>query len=98
MKLSATAVRALVAAGAALLVVWGFASAHATTGAIPYPWKNCTHVYTKYPHGVGKLHAYDHTSGTPVTNFKRSTRLYNIAMSYNKRLDAGKDGIACEKL
>jgi hypothetical protein len=25
------------------------------------------------------------TSGDPVTNFKRSTKLYNVAMSYNKR-------------
>jgi Excalibur calcium-binding domain len=64
---------------------------------IPAPWKNCTNVHKKYPHGVGKLHARDRTSGTPVTTFKRGTRLYNIAMSYNKRLDADKDGIACEK-
>jgi excalibur calcium-binding domain-containing protein len=32
----------------------------------------------------------------PVTNFKRNTRLYNVAMSYNKGLDRDKDGIACE--
>jgi Excalibur calcium-binding domain len=32
-----------------------------------------------------------------VTNFKRSTRLYSLAMRYNKRLDRDKDGIACEK-
>ena len=38
------------------------------------------------------------SSGQPVTNFKRSTRLYRIAMSYNKGLDRDKDGIACEKL
>jgi hypothetical protein len=31
-----------------------------------------------------------------VTNFYRSTRLYNIAIRWNKRLDADKDGIACE--
>lgn len=56
-------------------------------------------VHKKYPHGVGKLRARDRTrSGTnPVTNFKRSTRLYNIAMNYNRRLDADKDGVACEK-
>jgi hypothetical protein len=62
-------------------------------------WTNCTQLHKRYPHGVGKLHAHDHTkSGTnPVTNFKRSTRLYNIAISHNKRLDADKDGIACEK-
>jgi hypothetical protein len=33
----------------------------------------------------------------PVTTFRRSTRLYNIAMHYNKGLDGDKDGIACEK-
>jgi hypothetical protein len=54
-------------------------------------------VHKKYPHGVGKLHARDKTTGTPVTTFKRSTRLYNIAMSYNKGLDGDKDAIACEK-
>jgi hypothetical protein len=36
-----------------------------------------------------------------VTTFKRSTRLYNIAMSYNSQrgynLDRDHDGIACEK-
>ena len=73
----------------------------AATGTIPYLWKNCTHVHTKYRHGVGKRYAHDRTSGTPVTNFYRSTRLYNIAMSYNRErgynLDRDHDGIACEK-
>jgi Excalibur calcium-binding domain len=32
-----------------------------------------------------------------VTNFKRSTVLYNTAMRYNRGLDRDKDGIACEK-
>jgi hypothetical protein len=32
-----------------------------------------------------------------VTNFKRSTKLYRLAMSYNRGLDRDKDGIACEK-
>jgi Excalibur calcium-binding domain len=42
--------------------------------------------------------ARDHvTSGDPVTTFKRSTRLYLTAMSYNKGLDRDKYGIACEK-
>jgi Excalibur calcium-binding domain len=40
--------------------------------------------------------ARDQTSGEPVTNFRRSTRLYNQAMSYNRGLDRDKDGIACE--
>lgn len=62
------------------------------------PWhENCTKFNNKYPHGVGKARAHDHTSGTPVTTFKRSTRLYNIAMDQNSRLDGDQDGIACEK-
>jgi hypothetical protein len=55
-------------------------------------------VNKKYPHGVGEVGAHDKTSGVPVTRFKRSTRLYRIAMSYNRGLDRDKDGIACEKL
>jgi hypothetical protein len=56
-------------------------------------------VNAKYRHGVGKLHAHDHTRGgsNPVTTFRRSTRLYNIAMHWNRGLDADHDGIACEK-
>jgi excalibur calcium-binding domain-containing protein len=77
--------------------------APAATGAatIPYLWQNCTHVHTKYRHGVGKVGAHDRTTGTPVTTFYRSTRLYNIAKSYNVArgydLDRDHDGIACEK-
>jgi len=32
-----------------------------------------------------------------AANFKRSTKLYKLAMSYNRGLDRDKDGIACEK-
>jgi len=81
-------------------VLTGLVVVGAVSGApsrVPYRWKNCTIVQVRYPHGLGKRYAHDHTSGTPVTNFFRSTRLYNIAMSYNKRLDADKDGIACER-
>jgi Excalibur calcium-binding domain len=60
-------------------------------------WKNCTTFNHVYPHGVGRDHAHDHTSGKPVTDFKHSTRLYKIAMSHNSDLDRDKDGIACEK-
>jgi hypothetical protein len=66
--------------------------------AMPPVYKNCTALNKKYPHGLGRLGARDKTSGDPVTNFRRSTRLYRIAMSYNKGLDRDKDGIACEKL
>lgn len=67
-------------------------------GAIPPPWKNCAQVNRKYPHGVGRAGARDKTSGTPVTTFKRSNRLYALAIKYNKGLDRDKDGIACETL
>ena len=71
----------------------------AVMGAVSSLWNNCTTVHTRYPHGVGRLNARDHTrSGTPgVTTFKRSTRLYNTAMSYNRDLDRDRDGVACEK-
>jgi Excalibur calcium-binding domain len=65
--------------------------------ATPRLFKNCTNLNRKYPHGVGKVGARDHTSGDPVTNFKRSNALYRLAMSYNRGLDRDKDGIACEK-
>jgi uncharacterized membrane protein len=55
-------------------------------------YKNCTALHKHYKHGVGKKGAHDHTSGTPVTNFKRSSKLYKA----NKKLDRDKDGIACE--
>jgi len=64
---------------------------------IPRLYKNCTNLNQRYRHGLGKRFARDKTSGTPVTNFYRSTLLYNRAMSYNKGLDRDKDGIACEK-
>ena len=68
-----------------------------SAGAAPPVYKNCTNLNKKYPHGLGKLGARDHTtSGTPVTNFKRSTKLYKLAMSYNRGLDRDKDGVACE--
>jgi hypothetical protein len=75
----------------------GQTPAATNAAAIPYLWQNCTHVHTKYRHGVGKVGAHDRTTGTPVTTFYRSTRLYNIAMHYNRDLDRDRDGIACEK-
>jgi hypothetical protein len=42
--------------------------------------------------------AHDHvTSGAPVTTILLSTRIYNLAMHYNRALDRDHDGIACEK-
>jgi hypothetical protein len=74
------------------------AAAGSANAAVPPLWKNCSHVNKRYVHGVGKVGAHDKTTGDPVTNFKRNTRLYRIAMSYNRGLDRDKDGIACEKL
>jgi Excalibur calcium-binding domain len=73
------------------------ATASATPQVIPLKWKNCTIVNKRFPHGVGKLRAHDKTTGTPVTNFRRSTALYLTAMQFNRGLDRDKDGIACEK-
>jgi len=56
-------------------------------------FRNCTALNRVYRHGVGKYGARDHTSGTPVTNFRRSNRLY----LQNRGLDRDKDGIAGEK-
>lgn len=56
-------------------------------------YKNCTALQRDYPHGVGLPNARDKTSGTPVTNFKRSKALYRA----NTKSDRDKDGIACEK-
>jgi hypothetical protein len=56
-------------------------------------YRNCKALNRVYPHGVGRYGARDHTSGDPVTNFRRSNRLYRL----NRGLDRDKDGIACEK-
>jgi hypothetical protein len=69
----------------------------AAVGVAPAVYKNCTNLNKRYPHGLGRLGARDHTSGTPVRNFTRSTKLYKLAMSSNRGLDRDKDGIACEK-
>jgi len=68
-----------------------------STVAAPSLYKNCTNLNQQYPHGVGRAGARDKTSGVPVTNFRRSTTLYNTAMSHNRGLDRDKDRIACEK-
>jgi hypothetical protein len=59
-------------------------------------FQNCDHLHNYWPHGVGRRHAHDKTSGTPVTNFKRSNRIYENAMDHNPDLDRDKDKIACE--
>ena len=54
---------------------------------------NCTAMHKVYRHGVGRQGAHDKTSGTPVTNFTVSTRIYNA----NAARDRDHDGIACEQ-
>lgn len=88
---AATCATAALAVGGSLAVA---APAHAGATGI---YKNCDALHSKYKHGVGRAGARDRTSGTPVTTFTRSTKAYNTAMSNNRRLDADKDGIACER-
>lgn len=81
--------------------VVGFAEvASPSAGAVmPRLYKNCTNYNKRYPHGVGRLLARDkvRTGNEPATNFRRSNRLFRIAMSWNKGLDRDGDKIACEK-
>jgi Excalibur calcium-binding domain len=90
-NISRYSTRAVLAAGVVALAA-AVAPAAPGSSATPWLWQRCSHVNTKYKHGVGKRYAHDRTRSTtePVTNFYRSTRLYNVAMSYNKRLDADK--------
>jgi hypothetical protein len=78
----------LVALSAAAVSVPMAAPANAVTD-----FPNCTALNRVYPHGVGLLHAHDHTSGTPVTNFARRPAVYRV----NNESDGDHDGIACEK-
>jgi hypothetical protein len=80
--------RIAILAGLALVL-----AAPATSTPQAGSFRNCKALNRVYPHGVGRFGARDHTSGTPVTNFKHSNRLYRA----NKGLDRDHDGIACEK-
>jgi Excalibur calcium-binding domain len=75
----------------ALLVPAPTLAVAGTSGSGVY--KNCKALNSYFKHGIGRVGARDHTSGTPVTNFKRSNRLYRL----NRGLDRDHDGIACEK-
>ena len=77
------------AAATGLVLVAGTTTADAQART----FKNCTAMHKVYKHGVGKPGAHDKTSGTPVTNFKRSNALYRA----NKKSDRDHDGIACEQ-
>lgn len=80
-----------------VLLIAALALAGTAAAKIPPLYKNCTAMNKRYPHGVGRANARDHAAGPPVTTFVRNTRLYNLAMSYNRGLDRDKDGIACEQ-
>jgi Excalibur calcium-binding domain len=79
----------LIAAAFATSSGWAVASPEGTS----IKYRNCKALNARYPHGVGRWGARDHTSGTPVTNFKRSNILYR----QNSHLDRDNDKIACEK-
>ena len=65
-----------------------------SVGVASKSYPNCKALNRVYPHGVGRVGAHDHTSGSPpVTNFKRSNRLYRE----NRARDRDGDKIACEK-
>lgn len=66
--------------------------------AAPRLYSSCAHLNARYPHGVGKVGARDHSSsGNPVTSFTRSNAIFARAMSYNRGLDRDHDNVACEK-
>jgi hypothetical protein len=91
--------RSLILVLAVALAAASVSSAAATVGtanSVAPAWKNCTSVNRTYPHGIGRVGARDKTAGVPVTTFKRSNRLYQVAMNNNKGLDRDKDGVACE--
>ncbi len=73
-----------------------FPIADVADGAAAKRYANCTALNKDYPHGVGRKGAWDRVSGStrPVTNFKRSDKLYNL----NTGRDGDRDGVACEKL
>ena len=88
----------LVVAAMVMAVALVTAATAGAAGAIAPAWKNCTRVNQTYPHGVGRVGARDRTTGAPpVTTFRRSNKLYALAMSNNKGLDRDKDGVACER-
>lgn len=78
-----------------LVLVVPMSTAFAGPSKVPPLFRSCKNLNKKYPHGVGRPGAHDHGSYTPP--YKVSARLYNLAMSYNRKLDADRDGIACEK-
>ena len=96
-------IRSVVAA--AVLAVVPLAATVAPAQAVNHHrhFKNCTELNKVYHHGVGKKGAKDHTSGTPVKNFKVDSTLYYANNGPHRSggaeydLDRDNDGVACEK-
>jgi Excalibur calcium-binding domain len=92
--LAVVAVAVLVSTGVTLSSPADAAARHFST---------CAGLNRVYPHGVGLSGARDHTSGTPVTSFKRSGPLYRANNGPRNRstgeydLDRDNDHVACEK-
>ena len=86
-----------VAAIALALGLAGVAVAPPAAAAVSF--KNCTELQKTYKNGVGRANATDKVKGRakPVTTWKRDTAVYNRAIKANGRLDADRDGVACEK-
>jgi hypothetical protein len=84
----------MIAVGLAATLISGVGVAQ--SGAVTSKsYSNCTALHRSYPHGVGRAGARDHVRGStaPVTNFTRSTRIYN----QNRSMDRDGDSVACEQ-
>lgn len=92
------------AASAALLALPLMATGVAEATVQAKHYKSCAALNKDYPHGVGRKGAQDQhsTSSKAVTNFKVSTKVYNMnngprnAATGEYDLDRDNDGIACE--
>ena len=91
------ALLALALVGAAALLLANPGAAIGKADAIPRASTRTARTSTRGTRTGSGRRTRGQDSGTPVTNFRRSTRLYHRAMSYNRGLDRDKDGIACEK-
>lgn len=81
----------------AVLVVTGLGVAPVAQAHNTGIHDNCTNFNKRFPHGVGTRHARDRGASDPVTNFRRSKRIYWRAERHNGSLDLDNDRVACEK-
>ena len=87
---------------AAVLVSTGLSLSTSADAAARH-FGSCAALNRVYHHGVGLSGARDHTSGTPVTGFRRSSPLYKANNGPRNRatgeydLDRDNDGVACER-